>query len=173
MVKVEFLTGHKRTLIKHELIAGTTDEKKKAAFRQKASDYMSRAEKLDALLEERKRSGQFHEQRKIEADSTGNSYEALFGRFLADVDVTEVDVEDPYVRSHHQVMNMVRLCELLVKKCKGLRTVRLLTGPEPQPAARQEQVAKLDELKKDLEERGVTLTVTFSDTLHDREIRQV
>ena len=44
----------------------------------------------------------------------------------------------------------------------------LLEGQDPTSLE-----AENDQLKKDLEERGVTLTVTFSDTLHDREIRQV
>jgi hypothetical protein len=39
---------------------------------------------------------------RIEANSTGHSYEALFGRFLDD-SVAAVEVEDPYIRSHHQV----------------------------------------------------------------------
>ena len=44
----------------------------------------------------------YHEQIHIEHNSTGHSYERLLGRFL-DEQLTEVVVEDPYVRTTHQV----------------------------------------------------------------------
>lgn len=85
-----------------DVIRTLEDENRKQSFRKSAADYMSRAEKLRDLIEAQKRSGKFHEQIRVEANSVGNSYEKLFGRFL-DEHVTEVQVEDPYVRSHHQV----------------------------------------------------------------------
>lgn len=84
------------------MIPDATDDRKKAAFREKANDYMLRAEKIQALLEEEKRAGQVHTQTRIEQGSTGHSYQTLFGKWLTP-EVTEITVEDPYVRSHHQV----------------------------------------------------------------------
>ena len=78
------------------------DEAKKNAFRAKAKEYMERAEKLNKHVENEKKSGQFHEQIRIDPDSTGHSYQSLFGRFLDD-HVRTVHVDDPYIRSHHQV----------------------------------------------------------------------
>ena len=46
--------------------------------------------------------GKQHEQIQIESNATGYSYEKLFSRFLNQF-LTEIEVEDPYVRSHHQV----------------------------------------------------------------------
>jgi len=43
----------------------------------------------------------YHEQIRIEEDSCGHSYEEIFGRFL-DASITEVHVEDSYIRSNHQ-----------------------------------------------------------------------
>jgi hypothetical protein len=63
---------------------------------------MGRAEKVKELIEEQKAMGKYHEQILIENDSTGHSYKNLFGRFL-DEEVTYIEVEDPYVRSFHQV----------------------------------------------------------------------
>jgi hypothetical protein len=63
---------------------------------------MGRAEKVKGLIEEQKATGKYHEQILIENDSTGHSYKNLFSRFL-DEEVTSVEVEDPYVRSFHQV----------------------------------------------------------------------
>lgn len=71
---------------------------------------MGRAEKVKELIEEQKSLGKYHEQIFIENDSTGHSYKNVFGRFL-DEEVTSVEVEDPYVRSFHQVWSYL---------CKGL-----------------------------------------------------
>lgn len=81
---------------------GVTDSEKKKYLRTKVEAYMGRAEKIKGLIEEQKTMGKYHEQILIENDSTGHSYKNLFGRFLDD-EVTSVEVEDPYVRSFHQV----------------------------------------------------------------------
>ena len=63
----------------------------------------------------------------IKAGDVGHSYETLFQKCL-DGNVEWVEVQDPYIRARHQVLNMVRFCELLVKSCKKLREIRLMTG---------------------------------------------
>lgn len=70
---------------------------------------MNRAEAIKKLVLQQKEAGQFHEQVNIENNSTGHSYKTLFGRFL-DEDVTIVTVEDPYIRSFHQVS----CCQLVI-----------------------------------------------------------
>jgi len=97
----------------------------------------------------------------------GHGLQELFGRFL-DPSVTMVKVEDPYIRAHHQVINFLRLCELCVRECPALASIRLLTGRCPQQGAEQER--KLNELKTSLAGRGVNLVIEFSDTLHDRQV---
>ena len=47
--------------------------------------------------------GKYHEQIRIAEGSVGHSYGALFGRFI-DENLTSVEVEDPYIRSVHQVI---------------------------------------------------------------------
>jgi hypothetical protein len=44
----------------------------------------------------------FHEQIRIENDSTGHCYADIFGRLL-DPSVTEVEVDDAYIRCSYQV----------------------------------------------------------------------
>ena len=44
-----------------------------------------------------------HEQIRIENDSCGHCYAEIFGRLL-EPSVTEVDVDDAYIRSSHQVI---------------------------------------------------------------------
>lgn len=64
---------------------------------------MKRAETIKKIVLQQKESGQFHEQVLIENNSTGHSYKTLFGRFL-DEEIQYVLVEDPYIRSFHQVI---------------------------------------------------------------------
>ena len=51
--------------------------------------------------------GKYNEQIHIDDNATGYSYEKVFGRFI-DESLTEVEVQDPYIRSVHQVG--VRAC---------------------------------------------------------------
>ena len=80
---------------------------------------------------------------RIENDSEGHSYETLFGRFF-ESDVIEVAIEDPYIRAHHQIINLLRLCELMVKKCPDLKTVIVRTSRDPQNPS--EQANKFEEI---------------------------
>lgn len=53
-------------------------------------------------VENEKEAGKYHEKIEIGANSIGHSYQKVLGRFL-DEYVTKVEIEDPYVRSTHQV----------------------------------------------------------------------
>jgi hypothetical protein len=44
----------------------------------------------------------YHEQIQINDGSIGNSYEKIFTRFF-DETVTQVTIQDPYIRAFHQV----------------------------------------------------------------------
>ncbi|XP_063237029.1 MIT domain-containing protein 1-like isoform X2 [Bacillus rossius redtenbacheri] len=150
-----------------DMIKGVTDVQKKKYLRAKVEGYMSRAEKLKAHVEEEKESGKYHEQINIENDSTGHDYQKVFGRFL-DEHVTQVHVEDPYIRNFHQCQNFLRLCELLVKSCINLKKVSLLTSLDGNG---KDQLQRLESIKDDLHSRHILLTIDISDTLHDRQIR--
>ncbi|XP_022091562.1 MIT domain-containing protein 1-like [Acanthaster planci] len=151
-----------------EVLKVTTDEAKKRALRTRLSDYMDRAEKIKQHVEKEKDAGKYHEQIHIAAGSTQNSYRRVFGRFL-DEFVTEVYVEDPYIRSPSQTYNFLRLCELLVGRETKVKRITLLTGRDEGNAHQQE--ARFEEIKTSLAEHGVTLDIRYSSTLHDREIR--
>ena len=49
--------------------------------------------------------------KQIDADSVGNSYSQVFGKYL-DERVTDVEVLDPYIRSSHQVCFMTNFVNL-------------------------------------------------------------
>ena len=56
-------------------------------------------------------------------------------------------------------------------KCQNLRQITLLTGVDPGDAESQKR--RLEQTGASLAERGIKLTITYSNTLHDREIRSV
>ena len=149
------------------VVQDVTDKDKKAKYRLKASEYLDRSEKVQEIVDKEKENGKYHEHIKIEANSCGNSYDSLFGRFLDD-QVTMVMVEDPYIRAHHQVVNFLRLCELCVKKCPKLSKISLVTTKDTHE---KEQESKLQELQQSLAKQKIALDWQFSPTLHDREVR--
>ena len=144
-----------------------SDKEKKSKYRLKANEYMDRSEKVHEIIRQEKEKGKYNEQIKIQVDSTGHSYETIFGRFL-DSSVHKITVEDPYIRAHHQIVNFLRFCELCVKKCDNLKSLELLTTSDNNE---KEQVAKLTELKNSLKQRSIELTWSYSTSLHDREVR--
>lgn len=129
---------------------------------------MTRAEQIKQILSEKKEAGTYHEEIFIKNDSTGHSYEAVMGRFLGS-DVEKVIIEDPYIRIHHQFSNLVQFCELIVKKCRNLKYIQVLTGLDVEK--KEEQIMWFKALQKDLNDNyNIELKFGFSDTLHDRQI---
>ena len=74
-----------------KFVSETKDPVKKAKFRDKATEYMNRAEALQKTIDSAKAEGRFHEQIHISENSIGNSYEKLFGQFF-DCDVTSIHI---------------------------------------------------------------------------------
>ncbi|NWJ03474.1 MITD1 protein, partial [Crypturellus undulatus] len=110
--------------------------------------------------------GKYHKQIKIDENATGFSYENLFREYLNEI-VTEVWVEDPYIR---HLYNFLRFCEMLVKGPCKVKTIHLLTSYDD-GSGKAQQISGLEEIKQSLNNHGVTLNVSFSSSIHDREIR--
>ncbi|XP_074651734.1 MIT domain-containing protein 1-like [Tubulanus polymorphus] len=157
-----------------DVVKATTDEKKKQHLRKNIASYMDRAETIKKSVEKLKESGKYHEQIKIESNSVGHSYEKIFGSYM-DEALTTVEIEDPYIRNVHQIYNLLRFCELLVKhnqdKRGNVKMIRLLTGLESDTGQVDSQKNKLFQIKSSLQKFNINLTIEFSPTLHDREIR--
>ncbi|KAM3836400.1 MIT domain-containing protein 1 isoform 3-T4 [Vipera latastei] len=122
------------------VLKATKDEKKKAYYRNKISEYMNRAEKIKTYVMKEKEDGKCHKQIKIEENSKGFSYEKLFQEYLNET-VTEVWVEDPYIRQAHQ------------------------------GHGKSQQMSSLEEIQQSLRDFGITLDISYSSSIHDREIR--
>ncbi|XP_062505091.1 MIT domain-containing protein 1-like isoform X1 [Corticium candelabrum] len=121
------------------------------------------------IEEQHDATGPHHEQIHITEDATGYSYVNLFSPYL-DGSVTTVDIEDPYIRSTHQVYNFLRFCELLVAT-RSVKKISLITGLSEDYRSREQQMGQLNEIQQSLKSHAVELTISYSDTLHDREIR--
>lgn len=145
----------------------TTDKRK--YLRDKIEEYIKRAELIKANIKKLKDEGNYSEQVNIEDNSLNHSYERVFGRFL-DEDVRNIKIEDPYIRSFHQVQNLVRFSELVVKKCKNLKCLHLLTTKDSRDNESKEQLKWLSMLRESLLKYNVTLKTNLSDTLHDRQV---
>nr|XP_036850523.1 MIT domain-containing protein 1 isoform X3 [Manis javanica] len=112
----------------------------KCNLRKKISGYMDRAENIKKYLDQEKEDGRYHKQIKIEENATGFGYESLFQEYLNEW-VTEVWIEDPYIRHTHQGIG------------------------------KKQQCSGLEEIKESLRKHGVLLELEYSSSIHDREIR--
>ncbi|NXR35146.1 MITD1 protein, partial [Zosterops hypoxanthus] len=145
-----------------QVVKATTDEAKKQRYRQKISE-------LTFLSD-----GKYHKQIRIEENATGFGYEKIFQEYLTEI-VSEVWVEDPYIRQVHQasrylLYNFLRFCEMLVKGPCKVKTIHLLTSYD-EGIGKSQQMTALEEIKQSLSNYGVTLNIDFSSSIHDREIR--
>ncbi|XP_028656454.1 MIT domain-containing protein 1 [Erpetoichthys calabaricus] len=147
----------------------TKDESKKTAYREKIDQYMNRAELIKKRVNQDKEEGKYHEQIKIKENDTGYSFERVFKPYISE-NLTEVYVEDPYIRSIHQLYNFLRFCEMLLKASCKVKTIRLLTSLDEGENASQQKSA-LYEIEESLKVHGIVLTTEYSSTIHDREIR--
>ncbi|XP_008326288.1 MIT domain-containing protein 1 [Cynoglossus semilaevis] len=141
---------------------------KREHYRGRIKSYMDRAEQIKTHVNQMKEDGKYHEQIKISEDATGYSYEALFKPYISG-SLSEVWVEDPYIRHVHQLYNFVRFCEMLLKAQCKVKNIHLLTSQDETDSTQQSSA--LTELTESLSGHGVTLDLQFSSTIHDREIR--
>ncbi|KAK8730873.1 hypothetical protein OTU49_007670 [Cherax quadricarinatus] len=72
-------------------------------------------------------------------------------------------------RTHTQIYNFLQFCELLVHKAECLKLIVLQTTRDP--GDHRTQHSRLEEIQHSLKKHNVTLTIEYSDTIHDREIR--
>lgn len=144
------------------------DESKRAHFRKKTEEYLGRAEAVKAAAAKQRADTCTHRQIQIAEGSTGHSYETVFGPIIT-ADLTEVVVEDAYIRSAHQIYNFLHLCELLVRKAERLSSISLITSLDSSDPDTQRD--RLREIESSLAKHNVSLNTTFSQTIHDREIR--
>ncbi|KAF2352482.1 MIT C-terminal phospholipase D-like domain [Trinorchestia longiramus] len=146
------------------------DAKKKEHYKKKIGEYLDRAEALKELSLQHKKQQQ-HTQIQIPEGDTGYSYSRLFGPYL-DASLTSVTIRDPYIRSTGQLYNLQRFCEAVIFGAPNLHAIELLTSCDcNKPREKQKQLEGLEELRFALADCKVAFSYSFSDSLHDRDIR--
>lgn len=100
-------------------------------------------------------------------EAIGFSYENIFGDYLEGAQ--EIVIEDPYIRTKHQLFNLSRFCELAIK-VGSIRKIKLITGAD-EPYQERETEAWLENLAKDLVPHDIEFTFEFDPNIHDREMR--
>jgi ATP-dependent Lon protease len=103
----------------------------------------------------------------IHYNDRGFSYRTLFGDYLRGAKT--VTIEDPYIRTHHQIVNFLRFCEACVEG-GTVQKIHLITGIESE-YHKEEQLQKLGIIEESLSQHGVELTIKIDDKIHDREVR--
>uniref|UniRef100_A0A915D407 MITD1 C-terminal phospholipase D-like domain-containing protein n=1 Tax=Ditylenchus dipsaci TaxID=166011 RepID=A0A915D407_9BILA len=141
-----------------------SNETEKSSLRSKISNYMARAESLKSRQRIEVR---FLHQIEIQEDSKGHSYFSIFEKCLEIKNVskrlTSVEVEDPFIIKHHQILNFVAFCEMLVLRSSCLKKIALVTSSSSNQDA-------FNELTESLKQYGVSLTISYKE-FHDRIIR--
>ena len=98
---------------------------------------------------------------------TGHSYESIIGPYLRGAKA--LVIEDPYIRMQHQIQNLVRLCETVLK-AGTVKKISLVTSYDDKTQL-ADIAEKVEELKQSLLELDVELDVKLNPNIHDREIR--
>ena len=97
----------------------------------------------------------------------GYSFESIVGDYLRGA--KKITIEDPYIRSHHQISNFVRFCELVVN-IGSAEEISLITGYDSEEQ-RTEASEKFESIRFSLKENNIKLKVTFKEHIHDRDIQ--
>jgi ATP-dependent Lon protease len=103
---------------------------------------------------------------KISYGDTGFSFKSLFGEYLAGA--TKINIEDPYIRTTHQIQNFLRLCELTVE-VGSIKEINLVSSYEFDEQ-KEEIIEKLSSIASSILPYGTLLKFKFNRDLHDREI---
>ena len=90
---------------------------------------------------------------------TGHSYETIVGPYLAGV--KRVIVEDAYIRRDHQIGNIVRFCETLLKH-GSVNAIELKTSFDDS-GQKKNTADKLGDLAQSLLDQDVVLGIVFDE----------
>jgi ATP-dependent Lon protease len=104
---------------------------------------------------------------RIHYGATGFSYDTIFGDYLPGAE--EIEVEDAYIRQHHQIVNFLRFCETAVRMGSP-KKITLITKFDNQ-TEEDEAMAKLWTIADSLKLFNVELVIRKNPNMHDREVR--
>ncbi len=106
----------------------------------------------------------------VKENQTGVSYEKLFADHLRGA--SRIEIVDPYIRRHHQVENVLKLCDMLLREMPDGEEIEvsLLTGADTEN--QEEQETRLEDLKDSLRGSPVRFEYEITwDSIHARSIK--
>ncbi len=106
----------------------------------------------------------------VKENQTGVSYEKLFADHLRGA--SRIEIVDPYIRRHHQVENVLKLCDMLLREMPDGEEIEvsLLTGADTEN--QEEQETRLEALKDSLRGSPVRFEYEITwDSIHARSIK--
>jgi ATP-dependent Lon protease len=103
---------------------------------------------------------------KVYYSDTGYSYEEVFKDYLAGA--VSIQIQDPYIRQKHQISNLLKFTELVVKTgdCKKIHLITSSDDLEQE----KENINTFEQIADSLFEHGIDFSFEFSKTMHDRQI---
>ena len=143
------------------------DPEKKKYFQNKIVEYMEQAEKLKKSIQSWGSKGEIRDKIHITENATNYGYDRIFGKYLTE-DVEEILVEEPYMKDHYQLCNLVMFCELAVSNCRNLKCIKVTTNKDKSPNS--EQIKSLNSVADSLTKHNVCLYVDYATNLHDRQV---
>lgn len=144
-----------------------TSTEKKQHIQMKLQQYMQQAEKLKASVQSWGSRGEILDKIHIAEGASNYGYDRIFGKYLTD-EVAEILVEEPYLKDHYQLCNLVMFCELAVSKCRNLKCIKVTTNTDQSPNS--EQVRSLNFITESLAKHNVSLIVDLTSNQHDRQV---
>eukprot|EP00042_Codosiga_hollandica_P032000 m.198211 g.198211 ORF g.198211 m.198211 type:complete len:245 (+) comp53783_c0_seq1:383-1117(+) len=149
------------------------DAERRSKLGRRVEEYMKQAEVIkdkmatETVLQPAGQVPRRHQKSiAIQDGQAGFSYLAVFDAYMRTA--KEVTIRDPYLRRPHQIHNLVRFCELCLKR--DVRQIKVITGADD-GAAGQEQLERLAELKASLSLHSIAFSFSFDPTLHDRDVQ--
>jgi hypothetical protein len=83
--------------------------------------------------------------------------------------VNEIWIEEPWLKDHYQIMNLVMFCELAVTNCRNLKCVKVTTNKDS--SHNSSQLHGLEQLKDNLSKsHNICLYIDLVNDLHDRQV---
>lgn len=128
---------------------------------------MEQAEKLKKSVQSWGSRGEIRDKIHITEGATKFGYDRIFGKYFQE-DVEEILVEEPYLKDHYHLCNLVRFCELAVSKCTNLKCIKVTTNKDQSPNSEQEK--GLNMIIESVQKQNVLLYIDFTSNLHDRQV---
>uniref|UniRef100_A0A336K284 CSON014305 protein n=1 Tax=Culicoides sonorensis TaxID=179676 RepID=A0A336K284_CULSO len=149
------------------ILKDETNEEKKKHFQAKILEYMDRAEQVKKLVQKWNTKGEICDKIHVIDGASGFSYRRVFQKYMND-DVKEILIDEPYLKEHYQICNLVMFCELAISQCKNLRYIKVTTIKDTRPNT--EQSTGFKSLAESLSKKSITLYFDYSENLHDRQV---